>query len=312
MLRFALTGPIECWVSWGDRPAVRVVLPGGIRGDSGWGCRDTGAVMQESAGPYTVGSLAADLRRLGLVAGDVVLVHSALRSVGFVVGHVQAVVHALLAVLGPGGTLVVPAHTAYNSDPAGWSNPPVPESWWPVIRAENPGFDRVLSPSRWVGVLPEVVRTWPGAVRSGHPQVSFAAVGARAAQVVADHPVQDEFGEGSPLGAVYRLDGKVLLIGCGHANNTSMHLSETRQAVPDRETHGAAVRDPGGAVRWVTWSAPVSDSSDFAEIGVAFEAVGPVSVGAVGAAPSRLMSQRAVVDFATGWIRDHRSGRAAG
>ncbi|WP_433797048.1 aminoglycoside N(3)-acetyltransferase [Actinoplanes sp. CA-252034] len=264
---------------------------------------------QESAGqgmPHTVGSLVVDLRRLGLAAGDVVLVHSALRSVGFVAGHVQAVVHALLEVLGPAGTLVVPTHTNYNSDPAGWSNPPVPESWWPVIRGENPGFDRVLSPSRWVGVLPEVVRSWPGAVRSGHPQVSFAAVGARAAEVVARHPVEDELGDGSPLGVVYRLDGKVLLIGCGHANNTSMHLSETRQVRPRMDANGAAVRDPDGAVRWVTWSAPASDSSDFGEIGAAFDVVGPVSVGLVGGATSRLMSQRAVVDFATGWMREHR------
>ncbi|MEU4155478.1 AAC(3) family N-acetyltransferase [Actinoplanes sp. NPDC026670] len=261
--------------------------------------------------PHTVSSLAADLRRLGLAAGDVVLVHSALRSVGFVVGHVQSVVLALLEVLGPDGTLVVPTHTNYNSDPAGWSNPPVPEAWWPVIRGENPGFDRVLSPSRWVGVLPESVRTWPGAVRSGHPQVSFAAVGARAAEVVASHPVEDELGDGSPLGAVYRLDGKVLLIGCGHANNTSMHLSETRQPDPKLDENGAAVRDADGSVRWVTWSAPASDSSDFEEIGVAFDAVGPVSVGLVGGAVSRLMSQRAVVDFATGWIRDNRVAGAA-
>jgi aminoglycoside 3-N-acetyltransferase len=258
--------------------------------------------------PHTVGSLAADLRRLGLAAGDVVMVHSALRSVGFVAGHVQSVVLALLEVLGPEGTLVVPTHTAYNSDPAGWSNPPVPEAWWPVIRAENPGFDRVLSPSRWVGVLPESVRTWPGAVRSGHPQVSCAAVGARAAEIVAEHPVEDELGDGSPLGAVYRLDGKVLLIGCGHANNTSMHLSETRQERPRMDDNGAALRGPDGVARWVTWSAPASDSSDFAEIGAAFDAVGPVSVGLVGGASSRLMSQRAVVDFATGWIRDNRVG----
>ncbi|WP_239143667.1 aminoglycoside N(3)-acetyltransferase [Actinoplanes philippinensis] len=288
---------------------------GGYWGDTGWGRRDTCAVIQESPAqdvPYTVGSLVVDLRRLGLAAGDVVLVHSALRSVGFVVGHVQSVVHALLEVLGPAGTLVVPTHTGYNSDPAGWSNPPVPQSWWPVIRDENPGFDRVLSPSRWVGVLPEVVRTWPGAVRSGHPQVSFAAVGARAAEIVAGHPVEDELGDGSPLGAVYRVDGKVLLIGCGHGNNTSMHLSETRQLRPRMDVNGAAVRDPDGRARWVTWTAPASDSSDFEEIGVAFDAVGPVSVGLVGAAVSRLMSQRAVVDFATAWMREHRSPGVSG
>ncbi|WP_106317572.1 aminoglycoside N(3)-acetyltransferase [Actinoplanes italicus] len=261
--------------------------------------------------PHTVTSLAADLRKLGLVSGDVVMVHSALRSVGFVAGHVQAVVHALLEVLGPEGTLVVPTHTSYNSDPAGWSNPPVPEAWWPVIRAGNPGYDRALSPSRYMGALAESVRTWPGALRSGHPQVSAAALGARAAEIVGEHPPVDELGDGSPLGAVYRLDGKVLLIGCGHANNTSLHLAEVRQEQPTMFDNAAAVRDPDGSVRWVTWTAPDTDICDFDELGAAFEAVGPVTVGLVGDAPSRLMSQRALVDFATAWIARRRAGEAA-
>ncbi len=44
------------------------------------------------------------------------------------------------------------------------------------------------SASRWMGRLTELVRTWPGAVRSEHPQVSFAAAGEHAAEVVAGHP----------------------------------------------------------------------------------------------------------------------------
>jgi aminoglycoside 3-N-acetyltransferase len=277
--------------------------------DSGRGGGDTGAVTGELArqdAPWTSSSLAADLRALGLAGGDTVLVHAALRSLGFVAGHVQAVVVALLEVLGPDGTLVVPTHTSYNSDPAGWSNPPVPASWWPVIRQANPGFDRAMSPSRWMGALAECVRTWPGAVRSGHPQVSFAALGARAEQVVARHPVDDELGDGSPLGAVYRLGGKVLLLGCGHANNTSLHLAECRQPAPRMDANAAAVRAADGAVQWVTWSAPATDSGDFEELGAAYDLVGPVSVGRVGGATARLMPQRALVDFGVEWIRAHR------
>ncbi|MDI6105086.1 AAC(3) family N-acetyltransferase [Actinoplanes sp. NEAU-A12] len=265
-----------------------------------------GALEREQAMPHTAVSLAADLRALGLAAGDTVLVHAALRSLGFVAGSAHAVVLALLDVLGPEGTLVVPTHTSYNSDPAGWSNPPVPESWWPVIRRENPGFDPVLSLSRWMGVLAETVRTWPGAMRSSHPQVSFAALGARAAEIVGTHPVEDELGDGSPLGAVYRLGGKVLLLGCGHANNTSLHLSECRQEQPKMDANGAAVRDVDGVVRWVTWTAPATDSGDFAELGAAFDVVGPVAMGKVGNATARLMPQRDLVDFGVGWIREHR------
>ena len=78
--------------------------------------------------PYTVQSLGSDLRALGLAAGDTVLVHSSARSLGFAAGGSQAVVQALLDVLGPSGTLVVPTHTPDNNDTADWRNPPVPET----------------------------------------------------------------------------------------------------------------------------------------------------------------------------------------
>ncbi|MEV4708848.1 AAC(3) family N-acetyltransferase [Actinoplanes sp. NPDC049316] len=249
--------------------------------------------------PHTAVTLAADLRTLGLSAGDAVLVHSSMRAVGFVAGGVQAVVEAFLDVLGPGGTLVVPTHTPTNSDPAGWRNPPVPATWWPVIRERSPGYDPARTPSRHMGVLPEVVRAWPGALRSTHPHVSFAALGARASVFVGDHPLAEGLGEGSPLGALYREHGKVLLLGCGYDRNTSLHLAECRQPRPAMTGYGAAVREPSGGSRWVTWTAPVADASDFARIGEAYEAGGEVRIGVVGSAEARLMAQRSVVDFAT-------------
>ena len=70
--------------------------------------------------PWTSDDLADDLRRLGVGPGDVLIVHSSLRAIGFVVGGPQAVIDALRAAIGPTGTLTMPAHTADRSDPAGW------------------------------------------------------------------------------------------------------------------------------------------------------------------------------------------------
>jgi aminoglycoside 3-N-acetyltransferase len=259
--------------------------------------------------PYTPATLASDLRALGLNAGDTVLVHSSASSLGFVVGGAQTVVQALLDVLGPDGTLVVPTHTPDNCDPAGWSNPPVPESWWPVIREQAPGFDRARSPSRWIGVIAENVRTWPGAVRSDHPQVSFAALGARAAEITDGHQLDDALGERSPLGAVYRLDGQVLLLGCDHDSNTSLHLAEWRQQAPPRGVIGASVRRPDGSSEWISWTDVIENSDDFEWIGAAFESAVGLSTGQVGGAEARLMPQRALVDFATDWMAAHRPRR---
>ena len=51
-------------------------------------------------------SLTADLQRLGVNAGDLVMVHSSLRSLGMVDEGAQTVVDAFLDALGPSGTLV--------------------------------------------------------------------------------------------------------------------------------------------------------------------------------------------------------------
>jgi aminoglycoside 3-N-acetyltransferase len=232
-------------------------------------------------------SLSTDLRALGLSAGDSVLVHSSVRSLGFVAGKAQAVVQALLDVVGPAGTLIVPTHTPFNCDPARWRSSPVPSAWWPIIREQSPGFDPMRTPSRHVGVLAETVRTWPGALRSAHPHVSFAALGVRARVITGDHRLEEGLGEQSPLGALYREDGRVLLLGCGHERNTSLHLAEFRQARPPITEYGSAVREPDGNSRWVTWTAPVADASDFADIGAAYEAMGAARVGSVGSAVVR-------------------------
>ena len=252
----------------------------------------------------TTATLANDLRALGVTPGGVLLVHSSYRSVGKVFGGPQAVVEALVAVA---GTVVVPTHTPEISDPAAWTNPPVPEPWWEPIRRESPGFDPDRTPaSRWMGRLSELARTWPGALRSNHPQVSFAAIGPRAAEITAGHALEDNLGERSPLGAVYRLDGKILLLGCGYDANTSFHLAETRLPAPPMHVTGSTVRLPGGGSRWVTWSEVDVDSSDFDRIGAAFEQDGGATVGKVGAAPVRLMGQRRAVDFARAWIEENR------
>jgi len=255
----------------------------------------------------TRGSLVTQLRALGVTPGGVVLVHSSYKSLGFVVGGPQAVVEALLDAAGPAGTIVVPTHTPDNSDPESWSRPPVPHAWWEPIRREAPGFDVARTPAnRYMGRLAELVRTWPGALRSDHPQVSFAAVGRRAAEIVGDHLLADGLGERSPLGAVYRLDGQVLLLGCGHDANTSLHLAETRRPDPPQLATGAAVRGPDGVSRWTTWTEVDVDAGDFDRIGADFDKAGGARLGPVGGATARLMSQRAAVDFATEWIPVHR------
>ena len=102
-------------------------------------------------------------------------------------------------------------------------------------------------------------------------------------------------------------DGKVLLLGCGYDTNTSLHLAECRQATPPHTEFGSSVRRPDGTAEWITWTDVETREDDFEDVGTAFEAAGGAVIGPVGEATARLMSQRALVDFATAWFAGHRT-----
>jgi len=176
--------------------------------------------------PRTRESLAADLRALGLPAGATVLVHTSLSAMGWVAGGPVAVVHALLDVLGPDGTLVVPTQSPGLSEPSSWSNPPVPAAWWPVIRDATPAYDPELTPPGGMGAVVEVVRHLPGFRRSDHPLLSFGAVGPAAASVLDPHPLAPALGDGSPLDRLAESGARTLLLGVGWDSATCLHLGE--------------------------------------------------------------------------------------
>jgi aminoglycoside 3-N-acetyltransferase len=264
------------------------------------------AIIQETPEPRTRRSLAADLRALGVKPGMTLLVHSSLSSIGWVCGGPVAVVQALIDALEPSGTLVMPTHTSANSEPSHWENPPVPASWWETIRTTMPGFDPLITPTTAMGRIAEIFRTWPGALRSGHPQVSFAAFGPSAGFITADHTLADALGDGSPLARVYDLDGHVLLLGVGYERNTSFHLAEYRTPGTSQIIEGASVLEDGLPC-WKTFYDLDWNSDPFPEIGTAFETASPVNVGTVGSATSRLFRQRLAVDYAGDWLSRARS-----
>jgi aminoglycoside 3-N-acetyltransferase len=255
----------------------------------------------------TRSSLAHDLRCLGLRRGDTVLLHSSLRALGWVCGGAPTVVRALLDVLTEDGTLAVPAQTPENRDPSRWWHAPVPSSWWPVIRAELPPFDPATTPCRFSGLIAETVRTWPGSVRSAHPQTSFAAVGRLARSLMGRHEITSELGEESPLRALEAADGYALLLGVGYDKCTAFHLAEYRLPGLRRRTNTCVLMTPQGR-RWVSYEGADLDASSFADLGDAYETTtGSVGVGKVGAATGRLLRIRDAVRFAVDWLPAHRA-----
>ncbi|GAB3037858.1 AAC(3) family N-acetyltransferase [Natronobiforma cellulositropha] len=258
--------------------------------------------------PVTVASITEDLEALGVRVGDTLLVHSSLSALGWVCGGAPAVVDALQAALTESGTLVMPTHSSDYTDPGDWAEPPIPESWHERVRETMPPYRPEVTPTRGMGRVPECFRTYPETVRSAHPAVSFAAWGHDAESVVADHSLEERFGERSPLARVFDLEGSILLLGVGYETNTSLHLAEVRApSVAGTDRDGGPVLVDGERV-WVEYESTRGSTDDFAALGAAFEreCAEAVTVGTVGAATARLIDQRALVDFAVEWFETNR------
>lgn len=260
------------------------------------------SIIENTNHPRTRQSIATDFERLGLEKGMTVIVHSSLSSLGWVNGGAVTVIQALVDVITPLGTIVMPTHSGDYSDPTLWGNPPVPEDWCTIIRDTMPAFDPQITPCRGMGVIPEVFRKWPDAVRSSHPSSSFAAWGNHANYIVSNQPLDFPMGEQSPLSHLYDLDSSVLLLGVGFSNNTSFHLAEYRSNKRNVCEAAGPIIVNGKRV-WTTYKDIEFETEKFKQIGQDFKLTGKkVTDGIIGSANAKLFSQKAAVDFALEWI----------
>ena len=264
------------------------------------------AASQATSRPVTTDQLVADLCALGVQAGMTLMVHTSLRSLGWVVGGPQAVLEALRDAVGPDGTLVMPTQSWQLCDPAFLKE--APAEWWPTIRDHLPLYNQATTPSQTMGAVAELFRTTPGALRSPHPHRSITAVGPRAARITARHRFDSPAGEESPLGALVDLDASVLLLGVTAAKTTILHLAEHRAAYPGKQTvpNGAAMLVDGRRT-WVTWDELDVHDHDFEDVAEAFATdTGLVRTGRVGDARAQLLPARPLVEYAADWFSNHR------
>ncbi|MFF9158635.1 aminoglycoside 3-N-acetyltransferase [Streptomyces longwoodensis] len=276
-------------------------------------------LLKRSGGPVTRSRISRDLAALGLGDGDVVMFHTRMSAIGYVAGGPQTVIGALQDVVGTRGTLMVTC---------GWNDAPPydfvtwPQDWQDALRAEHPAYDPALSEADHNnGRLPEALRRRPGAVRSRHPDVSFAALGAAAAELMADHPWDDPHGPDSPLARLTAHGGRVLLLGAPLDTMTLLHHAEALAEVPGKRfveyEQPLLVR---GERVWRRFHDIDSEDGAFDYSAVVPEGAEPFDViardmlaagigrrGSVGAADSHLFEAADVVGFATAWIEDRLS-----
>ncbi len=258
--------------------------------------------------PRTLAELSDDLGRLGVSAGDIVMVHASLRKIGPVDGGADGVIAALDGALGPEGTWLMALGA---DDDWHWAND-LPEEDRAELLAEAEPFDPLLTPAEEdLGAMAEVFRTTPGTLVSDHPEGRFGARGRRAAEFVRDVPWNDYYGPGSPLARLVEAGGSVLRLGADRNTVTLLHYAEYLAHVPDKQrvrrhrkvlgADGPEIRvvecldDTLGIVDW-----PGEDY--FSLILADYLATHDVARGRVGDAASERLDARSLADFAARWM----------
>lgn len=249
------------------------------------------------------------LTELGVCKGDVLMVHTSMKNMGYVCGGAQSVIEALIEAAGAEGSIMMPTQSWKNLDPADGVHWDADASDWQRIRDNWPAYDKELTPTNAMGAVAEMFRKWPGCIRSDHPARSVCAYGKYAGYLTEKHTLADIFGDSSPIGRLYELDGKVLLLGVGYDKNTSLHLADFRAEYKSKHScvESSAVMENGRRV-WKSYETLYVDGEDFNQIGAAFERRCPVKKTRLGDAELRLMRQRELVDFAVSWIEENRRG----
>lgn len=261
----------------------------------------------------TRASLRCDLERLGVTPGDSIMIHAAMSRLGRLLNGPDALIDAALDAVGPNGTLL--AYTDWDAryEELLDSRGRVAPQWREHVPPFDPARSRAIRDN---GVLPEFLRTRPGARRSGNPGASIAALGAKADWFTADHPLDYGYGEDSPLAKLVAAGGKVLMLGAPLDTMTLLHHAEHLAQIPGKRIKRCEV--PFASADGAVWRMVEEfDTSDpvvagladdyFATIVSDFVASGESSEGDVGNARSLLVDAAAITAFAVSWLERRRS-----
>lgn len=156
------------------------------------------------------------LLALGVKNGDILLIHSSLKSFGEVENGADTVIDGAIRAVGNGGTVVVPTLLTKS------------------FKVAYEIFDKDVTPSE-VGVIPETFRRRKVALRSNQETHSVAAIGKKAEYLTNSHKESKPrifpygnyaFSHGSPWQKMYDLNAKVVMMGAPQNTVTFRHFVE--------------------------------------------------------------------------------------
>lgn len=181
---------------------------------------------------YSRKHLTADFRSLGVAAGDLVMVHASVRSVGEIAGGPDEIHLALKDALTAEGTLLMYASCPRYVDEVGRGNLS-PSEEAEVVELLPPFEAETARSARDNGALVELLRTYPGSRVNRHV-ARFVGWGKQVDHLFSEQPWNYAFGRGSALERLVALDGKILLLGCDHDTVTFLHYAEHIAELPGK------------------------------------------------------------------------------
>src|SRR5271154_5465102 len=181
---------------------------------------------------YSIEKLANDFRKLGIAAGDTVMLHASVRAIGEVAGGPDAIHLALKSALTPEGTLMMYASCPRFYDEVGRGNLTMEQER--ELHEKLPTFDPLTARSdRDNGILVEFLRTFPGS-HVNHHVARFVCWGKQTEHLLACQPWNYAFGADSALERFLLLDGKIVLLGSDHDATTFLHYVEHVVDIPGK------------------------------------------------------------------------------
>ena len=218
------------------------------------------------------------IKTMGVLPTDTVIIHTSLKKIGEVEGGADTVIDAFKECLSE-GLFLVPTHT------------------WDLVCPDMPVYD-VNKTKPVIGALPTVAAFRKDGVRSLHPTHSMWATGKGAAEFVAGEEKAE-----SPTPPTFAWDrlaeakAKILLLGVGNDKNTFIHSVDEVLDIPDRlseERFEVTIIDADGkeykhSYRGHHCSKSDDVSQQFVNFDKAFIELGAMSFGKFGNAEVRIV-----------------------
>lgn len=202
----------------------------------------------------TKSDIIAGLVALGVNSVSNLIVHSSLKSFGWVEHGAKDVVDALMELV-TDGLLVMPS---FNHG----------------LPYESGNLFDIRDTPTTNGAIPEEFRKREHVFRSLNPTHSFALFGKQAESIARAHEHAETMGRGSPLDYLFQHSGNVLLLGVGYSRNTFHHYVETMEHSPCLYPRGEeydVIDEKGRPKRVRTWSwrcrsCPIDDAAIYARL----------------------------------------------